>query len=54
MLTKLKYVGFCIEDLIEIYCLFIRSTAEYYSAVFALSQTQEQERKLINIERTCL
>jgi len=54
MLTKLKYVGFCIEDLIEIYCLFIRSTAEYCSAVFASSLTQEQERKLTNIERTCL
>ena len=54
MLTKLKYVGFCIEDLIEIYCLFIRSTAEYCSAVFASSLTQEQEQKLTNIERTCL
>ena len=54
MLTKLKYVGFCIEDLIEIYCLFIRSTAEYCSAVFASSLTVEEERKLTNIERTCL
>ena len=33
MLAKLKYVGFCTEDLLEIYCLFIRSTAEYCSAV---------------------
>ena len=28
MLSKLKYVGVPIEDLIEIYCLFICSTAE--------------------------
>ena len=54
MLSKLKYVGFCTEDLLEIYCLFIRSTTEYCSAVFASSLTVEQERKLTNIERTCL
>ena len=54
VLTKLKYVGVAIEDLIEIYCLFIRSTAEYCSAVFATSLTQEQIRKITNIERTCL
>ena len=54
MLTKLKYVGVPIEDLIEIYCLFIRSAAEYCSAVFGTSLTQEQTRKLTNIERTCL
>ena len=54
MLTKLKYVGFSIEDLLEIYCLFIRSTAEYCSAVFASSLTLEQEQKLTNIEKTSL
>ena len=54
MPTKLKYVGFSIEDLLEIYCLFIRSTAEYCSAVFASSLTLEQERKLTNIEKTSL
>ena len=54
MLSKLKYVGVPIEDLIEIYCLFIRSTAEYCSAVFATSLTCEQERKLTNIEKTAL
>ena len=47
MPTKLKYVGFSIEDVLEIYCLFIRSTAEYCSAL-------EQERKLTNIEKTSL
>ena len=54
MLSKLKYVGVPVEDLIEIYCLFIRSTAEYCSAVFATSLTCEQERKLTNIENTAL
>ena len=54
MLTKLKYVGVPVEDLIEIYCLFIRSTTEYCSAVFATSLTAEQARKLTNIERTSL
>ena len=42
------------EDLIEIYCLFIRSTAEYCSAVFGPSLTNEQDRKLKNIEKTSL
>ena len=54
MLSKLKYVGVPIEDLVEIYCLFIRSTAEYCSAVFATSLTVEQDRKLTNIEKTAL
>ena len=54
MLSKLKYVGVPIEDLVEIYCLFIRSTAEYCSAVFATSLTVEQDRKLSNIEKTAL
>ena len=51
MLTKLKYVGVHIEYLIEIYCLFIRSKAEYCSAVFGSSLTQAQERKLTNIKK---
>ena len=53
-LSKLKYIGLSIEDLIEIYCLFIRSTAEYCSAVFGPSLTLEQDRKLANIEKTSL
>ena len=34
MLTKLRYVCVNTEDLLEIYCLFIRSRAEYCSVVF--------------------
>ena len=54
MLSKLKYVWVPIENLIEIYCLFIRSTAEYFSAVFGTSLKVEQERKLSDIEKTAL
>ena len=54
MLSKLKYAGISIEDLLEIYCLFIRSKAEYCSVVFASSLTLEQKKKLENIEKTCL
>ena len=54
MLSKLKYAGLSVEDLLEIYCLFIRSKAEYCSVVFAPSLTLDQVRKLENIEKTCL
>ena len=52
--SQVKYVGVSIEDLVEIYCLFICSTAEYCSAVCATSLTVKQERKLSNIEKTAL
>ena len=54
MLTKLKYAGVKIEDLIELYCMFVRSCAEYCSVVFHSSLTVEQSRKIENIQRTCL
>ena len=54
MITKLKYVGICQEDLVNIYVLFIRSVAEYCSVSFHSSLTQEQSRKLEGIQRTCL
>ena len=54
MLSKLKYDGLSVEDLLEIYCLFVRSKAEYCSVVFASSLTHEQIRKIENIEKTCL
>ena len=54
MLTKLKYVGVSRSDLIEIYCLFIRSRAEYASVSFHSSLTQEQSKKIENIQRTSL
>jgi hypothetical protein len=54
MLSKLKYVGVCKKDLLQIYCLFIRSRAEYCSVAFHSSLTQEQSRKIENIQKTSL
>ena len=54
MLSKLKYSGVSIEDLVQIYCLFIRSRAEHCSVAFHSSLTSEQTSKLNNIEKTCL
>ena len=54
MLSKLKYSGVKVEDLVEIYCLFIRSRAEHCGVAFHSSLTQHQTKKLTNIEKTCL
>ena len=54
LITKLKYVGVQIEDLIEIYILFIRSVTEYCSVVYHSSLTVEQSDKLEKIQKTCL
>ena len=54
MITKLKYVGVCIEDLLDIYFLFIRSETEYCAAAFHSSLTHEQSDKLEKIRKTCL
>ena len=54
MLTKLKYAGVSIPDLLDIYCLFVRSCAEYCSVVFHSSLTQEQSKKIENIQKTSL
>ena len=42
MLTKLKYAGLSRKKLINIYCLFIRSSAEYCSVVWHANLTQAQ------------
>ena len=54
ILSKLKYAGICIEDLITIYVLYIRSLAEYCSVVFNTSLTQNQSKKLETIQSTSL
>ena len=54
MITKLKYVGVKREDLLDIYILFIRSVTEYCAVVFHSSLTQEDTRKLEQIQKTCL
>ena len=54
MLTKLKYAGVRIEDLLDIYILFIRSVTEYCAVVFHSSLTIEQSNKLEMIQKICL
>ena len=54
MITKLKYVGVCEDDLIDIYILFIRSVTEYCAVAFHSRLTQEQSNKLERIQKTCL
>ena len=54
LITKLKYVGVCEDDLLDIYILFIRSIAEYCSVSFHSSLTQQQSDKLEKIQKTCM
>ena len=51
MLTKLKYVGVKIEDLLDIYILYIRSVTEYCSVAFHSSLTVEQSNRLERIKK---
>jgi hypothetical protein len=54
MLTKLKYVGVSIEDLLDVYKLYIRSVTEYCSVAFHSSLTQANSNTLERIQKTCL
>ena len=54
MLTKLKYIGVRIEDLVDIYILYIRSLTEFCSVAFHSSLTVEQSNRLERIQKTCL
>ena len=50
----IKYAGVSLEDLVEIYILFIRSLTEYCAVAFHSSLTEEDNRKLEQIQKTCL
>ena len=54
MLTKLKYVGTKIEDLLDVYVLYIRSLTEYCSVVFHSRLTKEDINNLERIQKCCL
>jgi hypothetical protein len=54
LLTKLKYSGTSIEDLVHIYKMYIRSKLEYNSVVFHSSLTQQQSNTLDRCEAVCL
>ena len=53
-LTKLKYAGVKIEDLLEIYQLFIRNCAEYCSVAFHSGPTESESQSLERLQSTCL
>ena len=53
-MSKLKYAGVVIEDLLELYQLFIRSCAEYCAVAFHSSLTNAQARSLERLQSTCL
>ena len=54
LLTKLKYVGVSIDDLLDIYILMIRSLTEYCSVAFHSSLTVGQATDIERIQKTCL
>ena len=54
ILTKLKYVGVPIQDLIELYCTFVRSLTEYCSTAFHSSLSLHLSNKIEAIQRTSL
>ena len=54
MITKLKYVGVGLEDLLDIYVLFIRIVTEYCAVAFHSSLTIQQSDKIEKIQKTCL
>ena len=50
MIAKLKYVGLGVDDLIDVYKLFIRSCMEYCSVAFHSSLTINQSEKFERIK----
>jgi hypothetical protein len=54
MISKLKYAGVSTEELLEIYKLFVRTTAEYCSVAFHSSLTSKQSRSIEKIQSTSL
>ena len=54
MLSRLKYAGITKDDLLIIYKLFIKSTAEYCSVAFHSALTQEKTKKIELIQKQAL
>ena len=50
MITKLKYVGVNIGDLINIYILYIRSVLEYCSVLWHFTLTVDQSQRLERVQ----
>ena len=54
LITKLKYIGTSITDLIDVYVLFIRSLLEYCSTVWHSTLTVDQSNSIENVQKVCL
>jgi hypothetical protein len=54
MLTKLKYAGVSVEELVELYKMFIRSRLEFCSVAYHSGLTQKQSDSLERCEAVCL
>ena len=54
MLTKLKYAGETVENLLHIYKQFIRSKLEYCSVAFHSSLTLQQSKAIERCQAVCL
>ena len=53
-ISMIKYTGVNIKDLVEIYCLFIRSRVEYMSVIWHSSLTAAEGHTIENIQKTSL
>ena len=54
MITKLKYVGVSNDDLLDVYCLFVRSLLEYCAVVWHSSLTREQSCDIERVQKTSM
>ena len=54
MLTKLKYVGVALDELVEVYKLFVRSLLEYCSVVWHSSLTIENIQRIERVQKASL
>ena len=54
MLTKLRYAGETVENLLHIYKQFIRSKLEYCSVAFHSSLTLQQSKAIERCQAVCL
>ena len=50
MLTKLNFAVLSRKKLINIYCIFVRSSAEYFSLVWHENQTQAQTKAIERLQ----
>lgn len=54
MLTKLKFAGLSRQKLINIYCLYIRSSTEYCSVAWHSNLTQDQSNAIERLQKVAL